>query len=166
MIIMLMGVSGAGKTTVGRALAERLGWPFIEGDELHSGENRRKMTRGMPLTDDDRWPWLRAVYRELDAINARGGDAVVTCSALKESYREIFRKAGVRWVYLKAARRTLEDRLRHRSAHFFNTALLQSQLDILEEPSDAIVLAAEEPVRVLVRQAIDALGLKTRIDER
>lgn len=152
MIVMLMGVSGAGKSTVGRLLAERLQAQFHEGDEYHSEANREKMSRGIALTDADREPWLAALRKLIDAIQARGADAVISCSALKRKYREQLRAPGVHFVYLKASPEVLESRLRSRQGHFVGPTLLQSQLATLEEPKHAIVVDADQPIETVVSQ--------------
>ncbi len=139
-VLVVMGVSGSGKTTIGQALARRLGYEFVEGDEFHTRANREKMHAGIPLTDDDREPWLEALRTRMSVLIARNGRAVVTCSALKRSYRDKLRQKGVRFVYLKVSRAVLHERLARRRGHFFNPALLESQLATLEEPRDALVV--------------------------
>ncbi|WP_254696027.1 gluconokinase [Palleronia sp. THAF1] len=128
--IVVMGVSGCGKTTIGEMLAERTGLTYIDGDALHPQDNIDKMAEGVPLVDSDRWPWLERVGQELDA------DTIIGCSALKRIYRELIRrKAGdVVFVYLRGARETLIDRMEHRDRHFMPVDLLDSQLATLEEP--------------------------------
>ncbi|GAA0901491.1 gluconokinase [Rothia nasimurium] len=137
MITIVMGVSGSGKSTIGEGLATRLGIPFIDGDSLHPQANRDKMARGIPLDDNDRQPWLEAIVAEMDRHRASGQSLVLACSALKKRYRDFLRKGhdDVRFVYLHGTRDLLADRLGHRSGHFFNPALLDSQLATLEEPS-------------------------------
>ena len=131
--VVVMGVSGCGKTTVGRALADRLGVPYVEGDELHPPENVARMAAGIPLTDDDRWPWLDAIASRLAAAD---GGAVVACSALRRRYRDRLRAAApdLRLVHLHGARELLQQRLAARRGHYMPAALLQSQLDTLEPP--------------------------------
>ncbi len=159
MVIIVMGVSGAGKTTVGRRLAERLGWPFHDADILHPAGNIEKMRQGHALDDADREPWLARV-REVIAAAARDGrDAVVACSALKARYRAALSDGipGVRFVHLSAPPRVLHERLTRRTGHFMSAALLDSQLEDLEPPAGAFVLDAREPVDALVERIVDAL---------
>jgi ribose 5-phosphate isomerase A len=135
-ILVLMGVSGAGKTSVGEALAARLGWVFQEGDSLHSEANVAKMRSGVPLTDADRWPWLAAVAAWIDARRKAGEPGIITCSALKRSYREIIvgARLGVELIYLRGSPDLIAARLEGRSEHFMPPSLLESQFDTLEEP--------------------------------
>jgi gluconokinase len=144
MITIVMGVSGSGKSTIGEGLAARLGQPFIDGDSLHPAANREKMAHGIPLDDADRRPWLEAIVDEMDRHRKRGESLVLACSALKRRYREFLRNGhdDVRFVYLHAPREVLAERLGHRSGHFFDPRLLDSQLATLEEPS------ADEALRV------------------
>ncbi|KAF1007144.1 MAG: Thermoresistant gluconokinase [Luteibacter sp.] len=137
MITIVMGVSGSGKSTIGEGLATRLGIPFIDGDSLHPQANRDKMAQGIPLDDTDRQPWLEAIVAEMDRHRADGRSLVLACSALKKRYRDFLRQGhdDVRFVYLHGSRDLLAARLGHRSGHFFNPALLDSQLATLEEPS-------------------------------
>lgn len=145
MVVILMGVSGAGKTTVGRELAAGLGWTFYEGDDLHAPANIEKMSRGLPLTDEDRMPWLRGLRELIAGCLRRGENAVVTCSALKRSYREILKDGdeGVVFVYLKADPRRVAERLERRHGHFAKGNILESQLATLEEPSPEEALTVD-----------------------
>lgn len=158
--IVVMGVSGAGKSHVGRALAHALVWPFLEGDAFHSAENIAKMQSGQPLTDADRAPWLAALNHALQQRHAAGERVVLACSALKQSYREQLQQGGVslRFVYLKAQPEALHARITRRSAHFMPASLLQSQFDALEEPADAIVMDALQPVDAIVAAVLAALA--------
>lgn len=139
--IVVMGVSGTGKTLVGERLAERLGRPFVEGDDLHPQANVDKMAAGEPLTDDDRWPWLRRIRDAMTEHAAAGRSAIVTCSALKRSYRDVLREspADVRFLHLAGDAEVVRERLHGRTGHFMPESLLRSQYDTLEP------LAADEP---------------------
>jgi gluconokinase len=152
MVVIVMGVTGAGKTTVGRALAAALGWEFHDGDELHSEENKRKMHLGIALDDADRAPWLSALRELIETMLSEGRDGVVACSALKQSYRDelVVEPDAVKVVYLKGAKSVIEQRLRNRTGHFMNPDLLQSQFDTLEEPRDAIVVDAAAAPEAIV----------------
>jgi gluconokinase len=135
-IAIVMGVSGSGKTTVAAMLAGALGVAFLEGDELHPHSNVEKMRSGTPLTDEDRWPWLRAIAARIDEWRAAGKAGVVTCSALKRAYRDILMcdRPEVRLVYLKGSHRLIHDRMAARHEHFMPVGLLDSQFATLEEP--------------------------------
>jgi gluconokinase len=161
--VVIMGVSGAGKTTVGERLAERLGWEFIEGDRLHPPENVAKMRSGQPLTDIDRAPWLAAVAAAIDTLQARGGHGVVTCSALKRAYRDriIGERAGVRLVFLTGSPELIASRVAVRRGHFMPPGLLASQLATLEPPDpgeNPVVVSVDQPVDRIVAQIEDALA--------
>jgi gluconokinase len=136
-IVIVMGVSGSGKTTVSALLAAALGWQFQEGDDLHPAENVAKMRGGTPLTDADRLPWLQKIAQEIDRWREQGSSGIVTCSALKRSYRNIIigQRAEVRLVYLKGSYELIQSRLAARHEHFMPAALLQSQFATLEEPT-------------------------------
>jgi carbohydrate kinase (thermoresistant glucokinase family) len=158
-ILIVMGVAGSGKSTVGRLLAERLGWPFLDGDDLHPTESVEKMRRGVPLTDADRLPWLE---RLAELIRQRES-AVLACSALKESYRRILSGGDprVRFVYLRADPALLASRLEKRTGHFFARTLLDSQLATLEEPapaSTAIVVDASQPAEAAVQEILQGIS--------
>ena len=154
MIMLLMGVSGCGKTTVGEQLAERLGWSYQEGDALHPPANVAKMAGGTPLTDADRLPWLAAVAAWIDARRAAGECGVVSCSALKRAYRQLLigDRPDVRLVYLQGSRDQLAERLAARTGHYMPAGLLDSQLATLEEPT-----AAEQPLVVTIDQPVEAI---------
>jgi len=148
-ILIVMGVAGSGKSTVGRLLAEHLGWPFLDGDDFHPAANVEKMRQGIPLTDADRLPWLH----HLRELVSRSGSAVLACSALKESYRRILAGGDprVRFIYLRADPALLASRLENRTEHFFTRVLLESQLATLEEPADAVVVDASQPAEAAVQ---------------
>ncbi len=142
-VLVVTGVSGSGKTTIGQALSRRLGYEFVEGDEFHTRANRVKMHTGIALTDIDRQPWLEALRSRIAALMARQGNAVIACSALKRAYRDVLRRDDVLFVYLKVSPDVVRSRLARRKGHFFNPALLESQIATLEEPRDAIVVDAD-----------------------
>jgi gluconokinase len=143
MIILLMGVTASGKSTVGKRLALELGWRFLEGDDFHSPENIEKLRQGEPLNDEDRKPWLEAIRGAIRAAIDRGENAVVSCSALKEPYRRMLQVSEqVIFVYLKATIPLIEERLKRRVGHFMNPNLIQSQFDTLEEPEEALQIDA------------------------
>jgi gluconokinase len=136
MVIIVMGVAGSGKSTIGSLLASRLGWRFVEGDEYHSPANVEKMRAGIPLTDIDREPWLAKLALLIARWNSDSEDVVLTCSALKRAYRDqLGLGEGLLYVYLKGTREQLEKRLRNRESHFAGVELLDSQLATLEEPA-------------------------------
>lgn len=163
-IIVIMGVAGAGKTTVGQLLAGELGWSFVDADPLHPAANIDKMSRGLPLNDADRAPWLIAVRDRMITALARQENLVVACSALKQRYRDTL-SAGVAiaWVYLQGSREQIRGRLERRSNHFFPAEMLDSQFADLEEPVDAIVVAAQLAPRVAVQQVMNALAIGGKI---
>ena len=151
-VVVITGVSGSGKSTVGRALAERLSWRFHDADDLHSPENVERMRQGLPLTDAMRAPWLARVRGVIeDAVHDRTG-AVIACSALKARYRTLLSDglSSVRFVFLNASRELLLERLTNRRGHFASPKLLDSQIDALEPPADALTLDASSPVAELV----------------
>jgi gluconokinase len=146
-ILIVAGVSGSGKTTVGVLLAQRLHWPFADADTFHPGANVAKMRAGIPLTDEDRWPWLRAIADWMDARIAAGESAVTTCSALKRSYRDLLlgERPEATMVFLEAGREELLRRLSTRQGHFFPQQLLDSQLTDMEPPeADEHVLTVQD----------------------
>jgi gluconokinase len=159
-LIVLMGISGVGKTTIGHVLAERLGWRFFDADDFHPDANVAKMQRGTPLTDEDRQEWLDRLSLLIGSCVAPGEPAVLACSALKRSYRAKLRRGheGVIFVYLKAPREVVEARLGDRKDHFFNPDLLESQIAALEEPVDAVIVDAAASVEEIVDEIEDALG--------
>ena len=150
--IILMGVSGVGKTTIGKLLARRFGCSFFDADDFHPEANLSKMRRGIPLTDDDRREWLDRLSKLIGSCTSAGEPAVLACSALKHSYRSKLRRGheGVIFVYLKAPREVVEERLSDRKGHFFNPELLESQIADLEEPVNAVIVDAAEPVDVVL----------------
>lgn len=164
LVVVVMGVAGAGKSTVGRALAERLAVPFLEADDLHPAANVAKMRAGVPLTDDDRWPWLSAVADWIDGLDPGQDTAVVACSALKKSYRERLAKgrAGVRFVHVAGSPKLVAERMSGRQDHYFPASLITSQFEALEPPQPdegAVVIDMSLPLGDQVDQAIAGLCL-------
>jgi gluconokinase len=160
MIVVLMGVCGSGKTAVGEALAADLGWPFFDGDDFHPPANVAKMAAGTPLVDADRWPWLDRLAVAMGAVNERGADAVLACSALKEAYRDRIRRAGaVRFVHLDGDFDTIASRLAARSHRYMPPTLLASQFETLEKPAEAITVDVTNAIPVQVATIRAALGL-------
>jgi gluconokinase len=162
-IAVVMGVSGSGKTTIGRALAGRLGWSFEEGDALHPPENIAKMSGGQPLNDTDRGPWLAAVAARIDAWRDAGASGVITCSALKRRYRELIigNRREVRLVYLSGSRELIAARMAQRPDHFMPASLLDSQLETLEPPvpaENAITVSVDAPVDRIVDRLVAELS--------
>ena len=164
-ILVVMGVSGVGKTVIARAVADRLGWTFQEGDAMHPQANIRKMSAGEPLTDADRQPWLETVAAWIDRQLAANACGVMTCSALKRAYREriVGGRSGVRLVYLQASEPVIAARLAARSGHFMPPGLLASQLETLEEPTaeeHPIIIDASLPVNAIVDDVLAHLELR------
>jgi len=159
MILILMGPTGCGKTTVGHLLARRIAWPFIDGDDFHPAANVAKMKTGAPLTDDDRRPWLAALRREIDVHIRDGQSAVLACSALKEIYRERLGvdQQTVKTIFLRGTIDLLAQRMAGRQGHFMPPELLQSQLDTLEVPREGLVVDIDDPPEVIVTRIINAL---------
>jgi carbohydrate kinase (thermoresistant glucokinase family) len=162
MIVVVMGVSGAGKTTVGNALAESLGWEFLDADDFHPDANVAKMASGRPLEDADRWPWLERLNAELIAREAKGADAVLACSALKEAYRRklMANLRAARLVHLLGGFDAISARVQERRHKYMPASLLQSQFDTLEPPANALAVDATLDIPEAVRRI--AADLATR----
>ena len=166
--IVVMGISGSGKSTVADSLVRRLGWPFAEGDEFHPPENVAKMSAGTPLDDDDRWPWLRRLADWIGEHERSGDSVVVTCSALKRTYRDLLRDGhpSVWFAHVTADAQLIRDRLQDRSGHYMPASLLDSQLAILEPLQDdepgAAISGAGAPEDV-VDHLLTALGTERGI---
>jgi carbohydrate kinase (thermoresistant glucokinase family) len=156
--VLVMGVSGSGKTTVGQALAERLGWTFADADDYHPESNRQKMASGQPLTDADREPWLLRLRGLIEAHLTAEQPLILACSALKERYREILTKGltGVGVVFLHGSRELIAQRMQQRE-HFMPVALLDSQLSTLEPPAEAITVDISEPLENIVERIVGQL---------
>lgn len=153
-IVILMGVTGAGKSTVGRYLSQELGWSFIEGDDYHPPANIQKMAQGQPLDDADRIEWLDQLAMLIGQLSDQDQPAVMTCSTLKRSYRSQLRAAGrgVHFVYLRGERDLLWQRLSDRQNHFMPASLLDSQFATLEEPRRALTINVDQPVTTIVKE--------------
>ena len=160
MIVVVMGVSGAGKTTIGTALAGKSGWAFVDADDFHPPANVARMAAGTPLTDEDRWPWLEKMNAEMRVREERGESLVLACSALKEAYRArlMHGLAAARLVYLEGGFELIRGRAQARRNHFMPAALLRSQFDTLEPPEGALRIDAGLAVHVAVAQILLALA--------
>jgi len=162
MIVLMMGVSGAGKSTTGKALAESLGWPFFDADDFHPESNVAKMAAGQPLTDVDRWPWIERIADAMRGVLDRGGSAVFACSALKSAHRQQMQRAGdVRVVFLNGDAETIGRRLAARTQHFMPVSLLPSQFAALEAPTDALVVDIRDSVPTQVTRIREGLAIPT-----
>jgi gluconokinase len=153
--IVVMGVAGSGKTTIGEKLAERLGWAYEDADKFHPRANVEKMSAGHPLTDEDRWPWLRAIADEIDRVCNAADHVVIGCSALKRAYRDVLvhGREDVRIVYLDGSRELIARRLKARKGHFMPPALLDSQFKALQPPGDdehPVTVSIDAPVGTIV----------------
>jgi gluconokinase len=162
MVIVLMGVAGSGKSSVGEALARVLGWPFRDADDFHPARNREKMRRGIPLDDNDRRPWLDAIRASIVQSLSGNENAIYTCSALKQAYRHWLAADAeeVKFVYLKGPPGLIAERLANRRGHFFNPALLQTQFDELEEPQGVLEVDISLPPEAVADSIIAAWGLR------
>ncbi len=160
MIIVLMGVTGSGKTTIGRELARELDWQFYDADDFHPAANVEKMLRGVPLNDDDRAPWLAALRELVRRCVERGESAVLACSALKERYREcLLIDESVKLVYLKGDYELIRARLDGREGHFMKASMLDSQFAALEEPERALVVDVSSTPAEIIKTVRDGLGV-------
>jgi gluconokinase len=162
--LVVMGVSGSGKSTIGEKLAERLSWTYEDGDKFHPASNVAKMSAGHPLTDEDRWPWLQAIADEIDRVCKAGQHAVIACSALKRAYRDILvhGREDVRIVYLKGTQELIANRLAQRKGHFMPPGLLASQFKTLEPPGtneNPVTVSIDASVETIVDDIVHQLGL-------
>jgi gluconokinase len=162
MIIILMGVTASGKSTIGAELATLTGWVLAEGDDYHSEANKKKMHAGIPLTDDDRAPWLANLHAVIADWARKGQNGIMTCSALKQAYRDVLvkdiPKGLYRFVLLEAPFAVLEQRIEHRPGHFMNPDLLQSQIDTLEMPQDALRVDATGEPEVIAKNILSQIA--------
>jgi gluconokinase len=162
MVLVLMGVSGTGKTTVGKILATELGWDFVEGDDYHPAANVAKMKAGIPLDDEDRCPWLQALRRRIEEACRFGENMVLACSALKREYRQYLERDDldcVYYVFLQGSEELISRRLAKRKGHFMNPTLLASQLEALEAPQGTLQVEIEPAPEVIAAEIRDKLGL-------
>ena len=162
--LVVMGVSGSGKTTVAERLADKLGWRFVEGDRLHPPANVEKMRRGIPLTDADRAPWLDRIGEEIKRWATEGQSGILTCSALKRAYRDVLlhNRTDIRLVYLEGTQALIADRLGRRKGHFMPPGLLTSQFNTLEPPTPdehPLTVSIEAPVKRVVEDIVRQLKL-------
>ena len=161
MVIVVMGVTGSGKTTIGSLLAARLGWHFADADEFHSAANKEKMHKGIPLSDDDRLPWLAAMHDQIGKWVALKQNVVLACSALKQSYRQLlWTGPEVQFVYLKGGYELIAERLRARKGHFADEHILAGQFADLEEPSDALTVDIGASPEEMADEICRRLGLQ------
>jgi gluconokinase len=159
-ILLVMGTTGSGKTTIGEMLAKRLGWLFLDADDFHSAANKLKMHRGIPLTDADRGPWLAAIHDELLRQSLQGRNVILACSALKQEYRdELHARVDMQIVYLKGSETVLREHIESRHGHFAGESLLPSQLATLEEPTDALVVDVSHTPEEIVDEICARLNL-------
>ncbi|KAF1008412.1 MAG: gluconokinase [Burkholderia sp.] len=163
MILIAMGVSGAGKTRLSELLAERIGCTCTDGDAFHGAANKEKMHHGIPLTDDERWPWLQSIRAAIEEKQRAGETAVFTCSSLKRAYRDVLREKNpnVRFVYLHGTVEVLSERLKTRTGHFFDSSLLKSQLDTLEVPGkdEAVQINIDQTPEQMVEEILAKLKM-------
>ena len=159
MIIILIGVSGCGKTTIGSELSKKVGCQFLDGDDFHPADNIRKMADAVPLTEEDRLPWLLTLRSEIERFLDSGEELVLACSALSRESRNILRRDStkIRFVYLSGSKELISQRLNDRTGHFMSAALLDSQFDALEEPDSAIVVSITQSPQQIVDQLCDEL---------
>ena len=162
MIYLIMGVSGSGKTTIGRALSQELGYTFYDADDFHPPENIAKMSQGIPLSDSDRLPWLLAIKSVMNEHQQLQKNAVITCSALKQSYRNLLQEntIDIIWIYLQGSYETILKRLQKRSEHFMKDKMLISQFKTLEEPKNAVVIDVNLSVEEIVQEIINQICAK------
>ncbi len=159
MIIVVMGVAGSGKTTIGELLASKLGWPFFEGDDFHSKANVEKMAQGTPLNDEDRADWLSAIAGQIKLLEKESSSGVIACSALKNSYRIKLSKAAkdIKFVFLRGDYELLQKRLESRKGHFMKPAMLKSQFETLEEPENSIDIDIKNSPEKIIKAIVQTI---------
>jgi gluconokinase len=162
--LIVMGVSGSGKSTIAEQLAARLGWAYEDGDRFHPKSNVAKMSAGQPLTDEDRWPWLKAIADEIDRVCATGQRLVIACSALRRDYRNILvhGQNNIRVIYLEGSQQLIAERMGKRKGHFMPPGLLESQFKTLEPPTDdehPLTVSIDAPVDIIVDDIVRQLGV-------
>jgi gluconokinase len=162
--LVVMGVSGSGKSTIGEKLAQQLDWSYEDGDRFHPASNVAKMSAGQSLTDEDRWPWLQAIANEIDRVCKAGEHAVIACSALKRAYRHIlvYGREDVRIIYLEGTRDLIASRLALRKGHFMPPGLLASQFGTLEPPDaseNPVTVSIDAPIETIIDDIVRQLGL-------
>lgn len=157
--LIVMGVAGSGKTTVGRALADALNWPFHDADDYHPQVNIDKMARGTALNDSDRRPWLTRLHELIETSLQSGDSLVLACSALKESYRAALEQPGVRFIYLQGSEALIHERLESRQGHYMQPEMLQSQFAALEEPKNALRVSVDASVEEILRRILNKLEM-------
>jgi gluconokinase len=160
MVILVMGVSGSGKTTIGQLLSAQLDWPFVDGDSLHSAANVAKMAAGIPLTDDDRAPWLQSIQDVIEGWRTQQKSGIIASSALKEKYRQILLTSPeIKLVYLRGSYDLIYSRMEHRPGHYMKPEMLRSQFAALEEPTDAIIVDIAAPAEEIVANIRQKLAI-------
>jgi gluconokinase len=169
-VLVVMGVSGSGKSTIGEQLAKRLGWSYEDGDRFHPASNVAKMSAGEPLTDEDRWPWLQAIADEIDRVCLAGGHAVIACSALKRAYRNVLvrGRSDVRIIFLDGTQELIAGRLAQRKGHFMPPGLLASQFKTLEPPGpteNPVVVSIDAPVDGIIGDIVRQIGLDRSLSD-
>jgi gluconokinase len=167
--LIVMGVSGSGKSTIAEKLAQRLGWTYEDGDRFHPPSNVAKMSAGHPLTDEDRWPWLQAIADEIDRVCKAGEHVVIACSALKRSYRDVLvhGRRDIRIVYLNGTQELIAGRLAARKGHFMPPGLLASQFKTLEPPGadeNPVIVSIDASVEEIVDDTVSQMGLTPDIN--
>jgi gluconokinase len=168
--LIVMGVSGSGKSTIGDQLAKRLAWSYEDGDRFHPASNLAKMSAGQPLTDEDRWPWLQAIADEIDRVCEAGEHAVIACSALKRAYRSVLvhGRSDVRIIFLDGTQELIAGRLARRKGHFMPPGLLASQFGTLEPPGateNPVIVSADAPVDAIIGDIVRQLGLDPSLSD-